>query len=726
MNSPTLTARDTREGVIIGTAAYMSPEQARGRPADRRADIWAFGVVLYEMLTGTRTFDGETVTDMLAAVVQREPDWSRLPSATPARIHRLLRRCLEKDPGRRLRDMGDARLEIADAIERTPDFGAAPALTPARTRSTRLGWWTAAVVAIALLTAGVRALLPASPARIVTTLDVTTASASDTGDFALSPDGREIVFAARAAGEIERLWLRSMDHTEARQLSDTDDATQPFWSPDMKAIGFFADGHLKKLDLATGAVQTLASAGVPRGGCWTLGDAIVYAPSSTMGLFKVPAGGGQPVAVTHLVPQQYSHRWPQCLADGRHILFSAFLGQSDTRGLFIASLDGGEAKRLLDAAEIGNIAPVYASGILLTVRQSVLFARRFDPEHPERIGKPQAIADSVGSDNAKFRPTLSPSDNGVLAYRTANVERRQLVWMDRAGRVLSTVGPPDDTGLAYPALAPDRRHAAVNRALDGTSNIWLVDLSRGTFSRLTYGTSNEISPVWSPKGDSLAFRSARLGNYDLFLKPLTGADAEETAIVVDNRSSKAPLDWSPVDDTLLYVSQSQETGADIWAVPMTGERKPYPVLHSQYDEMDAHFSPDGHWIIYNSNESGRFEVYVRGFRDAGPSQMVSTAGGRYPHWNPNGKELFYISFGGHMMSVPITMSADHKSLTPGTPVDLFPVRLATGSFITTASVISRAQYDVAADGRFLVNVAVEGYTPPPISIVLNWDALLKK
>jgi Tol biopolymer transport system component len=727
MNSPTLTGHATQLGVIIGTAAYMAPEQARGKAADRRADVWAFGVVLYEMLTGRPAFGGETITDVMASIVQREPDWTRLPSATPARIHRLLRRCLEKDPRRRIRDIADARLDLVDAIEGRPEIGGSPATAEARRRSRGLAWWAAAATVAALLLAALRWLVPpAPPARVVTRLDVASAPTSEPGSFALSPDGRQLVFAGNSSTGVQQLWLRSMDQTTARQLPGTDDAIQPFWAPEGRSIGFFAGGRLKRLDLGTGLTQILAVAPAARGGTWSRGDVIVYAPSTATGLMRVSAApGGQASPITQKLPGQYSQRWPQFLPDGRRFLFSTFLGQPESRGLYLASLDDGTPRRLLTADEAGSFAPLYAPpGFLLMVRQSVLLARRFDPDHPEANAEALPIAENLGADPATFRASVSASMSGVLAHRTGGIERRQLVWMDRSGRILGRVGAPDDNALSYPSLSPDGRHVAVSRVVDGNGDLWIIDVARGTQRRFSTDPSQDLAPLWSPDGSQIAFRSARQGSYDLFIKSTTGPD-DEQKIVVDG-NLKSWLDWSSDGRTILYVSLDPVTAADVWAYPIGGDRKPFPVLRTPFDEVDAHFSPDGRWIVYRSNESGPYEIYVRPFPGPGNNQLVSTKGGQQPRWSRDGKDVFYLSPGGEMMAAAVKVSSDGRSITSGPPVALFPVRIASGTYVTTAGAAGRGQYDIARDGRFLLNVGVDDYAQPPISVVLNWDALMKK
>jgi Tol biopolymer transport system component len=728
MNSPTLTARGTRFGVVVGTAAYMAPEQARGKPVDRRADIWAFGVVLFEMLAGRRPFQGETITDTIVAIVQREPDWLLLPAATTPRIRQLLRRCLEKEPRQRLHDIGDARIDIVDAIDEKPDMSVSAGPHVGTTPAARWPLYLGCGVAIALLAGVTGAWLPRRGApRIVTRLDIATPPTSEPGSFAVSPDGRQIAFSADAGGGVLQLWLRSLDQRAAKPLAGTEEGIEPFWAPNGHSIAFFAMGRLKRLDVDTGVVQTLAAAPAPRGGTWNADGMIVFAPNTTAGLYRIAADGSGARELTHLRPGQYSHRWPHFLADGRRLVFSTFLGQRDTRGLFLTSLEGVEPRRILSGDEIGDAAPLYAApGVLLTLRQGVLLARPFDPDRGVDAAEPVAVAESVGNDSAMFRAAVSASVNGVLVHRTTGMERRQLEWVDRAGHVLGHLGPTDDNGLAYPALSWDEQRVAVSRAADGNADIWFLDVKRGTFTRATSDPANDLAPLWSPDGKWLVFRSSRAGSFDLYLKSMTGTDAAETPLVADNRT-KTALDWTPDGRTLLFGALDPQNGADLWAIDVVGDRKPYPVLRTPFDEMDAHISPDGRWMAYRSNESGRFEIYVRPFVPEGRTQsvqLISTAGGAQPCWSRTGKELFYLSPDGQMMAVPMEVSADRQSIVSGTPAALFPTHVASGTYITTAGTAARAQYNVSYDGRFLINAAAQEYVPPPISIVLNWDALL--
>jgi Tol biopolymer transport system component len=718
--SPTITVSGTHEGVLLGTAAYMSPEQARGQAVDKRTDIWSFGCVLYEMLAGRAAFAGETVSDTIAAILGPEPDWRALPEETPVSVRRLLQRCLEKDLKRRLHDMGDAGIDIDEAVA-SPTVEAASTGSRARGRE-RVAW---ALVAIAVLAAGAlatRTMLyvgSSAPESVVTRLEVVTPSTPDSGAFALSPDGRQIVFIARA-DDRPKLWLRPLDQTAGYPLIGTDGASYPFWAPDGRAIGFFADGYLKRIDLPVGVVQVLANASSGRGGTWNQEGTIVFSPTSTGGLMRVSATGGTPVVVTQPASGQGAHRWPQFLPDGRRFLFTVGVGRPDLRGVFVGSLAGDVPKRVVADESAAVYAPPHW---LLVVRQGVLMALRFDATRALVNGDPTPVAQDVGDAPGLYHSSFSVSTNGVLAHRPGGGQRRQLVWMDRAGRVLGTVGESDYASLANPSLAPDDQRVAVNRVVQGDIDVWLMDTARGILSRFTFAPTIENLPLWSRDGRRVAFRSTHDGPYDLFEKPASGEGNER--VLLKSAETKAPLDWSPDGGTLLYATLDPKTGtADLWALPTVGERKPYPVVRTSFDEANGQFSPDGKWLAYESNESGRFEIYVRPFPGPG-SKLVSTAGGSQPSWRRDGKELFYVATDAHMMAIPIGVGSDGQ-LQADAPVALFAVRLASGANVFGPGGAARSQYAVASDGRFLMNVALDETSPPPIALVLNWYAGLKK
>jgi hypothetical protein len=451
--SPTITtpAMMTGVGMILGTAAYMSPEQARGKAVDRRSDIWAFGCVLYEMLTGTRAFEGEDVSETLAAVIKGEPDWNRLPANTRGALRRLLRRCLQKDAKERLHDISDARLEISEAQATTdPEVGIFATPVSVR-RPDRVAWTLLAVATLTLVALAVPATLYVRrtvPAPVITRLDVVTPSTTDAFSFALSPDGRQLVF--NANGEKgPQLWLRPLDQTTAQQLAGTEGASFPFWAPDGSAVGFFADGKLKRINLTGGGVQVLADAPVPRGGTWNRDGVIVFAPSTYSALLRVAASGGAVAPVTRLASGQGSHRWPQFLPDGRRFLFSMAIGLPQTHGAYIGSLDGGDPTRVMSA----ETAAVYATpGYLLVVSQGVLVAYRFDAVRGTVAGEPIPVAQGVGIDDGAFHSAFSVSESaqGVLAHRAGGGFIRQLVWVDRAGKMLGVFGSPDLNTLTDP------------------------------------------------------------------------------------------------------------------------------------------------------------------------------------------------------------------------------------------------------------------------------------
>lgn len=720
--SPTMMspARLSGVGVILGTAAYMSPEQAKGRAVDKRCDVWAFGAVLFEMLTGTRAFAGEGISETLARVIERDPDWNRLPAQVSPALRTYLERCLQKDPRERIRDIGDVRLALAGAFETTVPH--TPASVPSAARRGRRAWIAVAVAAVVILALASPATLyfrRAAPVSDLTRLELATPPTSDPVSMALSPDGRQIASVASGEGG-PRLWVRRFDQAAATALPGTEGAAYPFWAPDGRAIGFFADGKLKRIDLSGGAPQALADAPSGRGGAWSADGVIVFTPNSSNGLLSIRDTGGPTVEVTKLQRGENSHRWPQFLPDGQHFLFLVALGRLETRGTYVGSLEGGTATRVVQDDTAAVFAP---PDLLLVVRQGVLMALRFDPVRAAVSGDPVPVAQSVGADTTVERGAFTVSATGVLAHRPGGSQRRQLVWMDRAGHPLGTVGSSDGSAPANPALAPDGQRAALQRSVQGNTDIWLMD-ARGVLSRFTFDPSVEGNPVWSPDGRRLAFRSGRNGAYDLFEKAASGAADERPLLVTPG--NKSPQDWSPDGRTLLYTVASAKTGSDLWALPLDGDKKPFPILQSAFNEMDAQFSPDGHWIAYESNQSGPTEIFVRAFPDRGGQWQVSTAGGTQPGWRADGKELFYVSGDGHMMAARMATAADGQALTPGAPVALFAVRLPTGTTVAGAPYVRRPQYAVSRDGRFLVNSAPDADATPPIAIVLNWDVPFRK
>jgi len=448
--SPTITTPAmTQMGMILGTAAYMSPEQAKGRLADKRSDIWAFGSVLYEMLTGKRAFPGDDVSDTLAAVLRVEPDWTRLPANTHGAVRRLLRRCLQKDATQRLHDINDARIEIQEAQATTDPETMTVVIPVSARRRERVAWALLAVATLALVALAVSATLylhRAVPEPVVTRLDVVTPPAADSFSFALSPNGRQLVFVANGE-KGSQLWVRPLDQSAAQPLADTVGASFPFWAPNSRAVGFFADGKLKRINLTGGAVQVLADAPVPRGGTWNAEDVIVFAPTINSALMRVAAGGGPVEPVTQLTVGQGSHRWPQFLPDGRQFLFSMATGLPETHGAYVSSLDGEKTVRVMPA----ETAAMYASpGYLLLVSQGVLIAYPFNTANGTVTKAPIPVTQPVGADDGALHSAFSVSEQGVLAYRVGTGSRRQLVWVNRMGELFGRIGSIDEDSPANP------------------------------------------------------------------------------------------------------------------------------------------------------------------------------------------------------------------------------------------------------------------------------------
>ena len=708
--SPTMTQDGTRDGMILGTAAYMSPEQARGKPVDKRTDIWAFGCVLYEMLTGCGPFRGSTISDTIAAILEREPDWRALPAGTAPSIHRLLQRCLEKDSKRRLHDIADGRIELEDSASQA-------AVAPRPQRRAHAAWLVAVVAVLAAVAASVVALRRVVPNLPVLRFEVSATLTSDLYSFALSPDGRQLLFSADT-GSVSRLWLRPLDQTTAEPLEGTEGASYPFWSPDSRAFGFFADGKLKRFDFAGGLPQALADAPSGRGGTWSSDGTILFAPASTGALFRIAASGGEATSITKPDQGQPSHRFPHFLPGGRRFLFFVGAGPSKTEGVYLGSLDGVEAKRLVTAETAAAYAP---PGYLLVARQGVLLARQMDLTSGE-VGEAIPVAEPIAWDLFGRSGGFSVSTTGVLAHRAPS-ERRQLVWVDRTGRQLTTLGPPEGGNLLDPALAPDGQQVAVSRTIRGNFDVWIHEMNRPVARRFTIDPAIDAAAVWSPDGSRLAFVSTRNGPLDLYEKPVKSMAGPEVLLLA-SAHNKISMDWSPDGRFLLYQATDPNTGWDLWALPLTGERKPFPVVQTASTERCGQFSPDGQWVAYDSNETGRFEVSVQSFPRPDEKLQISTGGGVWPRWRRDGRELFYVAPDGTLMAVPMRVSAGRPPLQAGEPVRLFRTSIV-GSGAPRDSL--KQQYVVAADGqRFLVNIAADEGAVSPITIVQNWMAALKR
>jgi serine/threonine protein kinase len=705
--SPTLTEAMTQPGVILGTAAYMSPEQAKGKSVDKRADIWAFGCILYECLTGKRAFEGETVTETLAAILRGEPNWKLLPDSTPQNIRFVLRRCLEKERNRRFRDAADVLIEIEEARD------IAGTGMPVKKQRSWLSWSLPLICLVAALTLGILYFRQISAVVPMTSLSVVTPSMAHSPSLAISPDGSRLVFTASSEGQL-RLWVRPLDLTTAQPFIGTEGALFPFWSPDSRSIGFFADGKLKRIDIESGKIQELAEMTYRGyGGTWNRDGVIVYAPSYESPLYRIPARGGDPVAITTLDrPRQSGHTFPQFLPDDHHLLFSSFGEDPD---ICITSLDSAEIMRL----KIGNSPASYAPpGYLLFTKQDTLFAQRFDTKHGNLTGDQIPIADSVAIEPSSFGGQFSASETGMLAYRTGSgTSQRRLVWFDRKGTEIGIVGAVDENDLSNPKLSPDGKYVAVDRSIQGNRDIWLTDIARGVQSKFTSDNAYDTWPIWSPDGSRIIFTSNRTGIYELYQKDSSGIGEEE--LLHSSSLHVYPYDFSPDGRFLLYAQIDPKTDRDIWILQLK-EKDTHPFVNKEYHERNGYFSPDGQWVAYQSNESGQHEVYIQSFPTSDEKFQISNGGGTQPQWGHDGKELFYITPDGEMMAVPINLIG--QKLSPGVPIPLFKTKTPGEGYLDTMGV----EYAVSRDDqRFLINTTVDNHIPSSITVVTNWTRLLE-
>jgi Tol biopolymer transport system component len=730
LHAPSITIEGTREGQILGTAAYMSPEQARGQAVDRRTDIWAFGCVLWEMLVGRPPFARDTFTDTLAAIVEQQPDWSQLPGTTPAPIRHLLAHCLEKNRQRRLRDIGDSRIEAA-ASDATAVTFPRP-MHQARWRLIAAASTTALVVALVAGGAVLRRIptdTRAFRSAIVPPEGVTLAnSVTPNARFAVSPDGRRLAFIATEAGGVRRLYVQSLDELTAQPLAGTEDAALPFWSPDSRSIGFIAEGKLKRIDATGGPPLVLADpVGGTAGASWGRDDVILFANYDAGNpIQRVSASGGAVSPETRLdaARGETRHWFPFFLPNGRHFLYVAVGSPSASpvtpNGIYVAAIDSNERKLLAP----GGSTVRYAEGFLFFLREQTLMAQRFDVERLELSGDAVPVAEGVTMGGASGAAgAFSISDSGVLAYQTGPAEAAgfagvvtQFAWFDRSGREIGVVG--DEARYGDIELAPDGRRVAVSvfdrvrRARD----VFVVDAASGLRTRLTFDPADEYSAIWSPDGSRLLFNSRRKGHLDLYEKVSTGAGAE-TELLTDDRD-KYPTDWSRDGQFVLFAVYTLTGRYELWALPLSGDRKPFLLLKmagssSITDQAPAQFSPDGRWIAYVSIESGRNEVYVTPFPGLGGKWQISSAGGNFPRWSNDGNEIFYLTPDNRLMAAAVNGAGAAFQVSGVRP--LFDVR-AGGP---------RSAYDVTPDGkRFLVNTTKEDAMPAPITLVVNWQAVL--
>ena len=727
MRSPTLTAAafargygepGTQMGMIIGTAAYMAPEQAKGKAVNKRADIWAFGVVLYEMLTGKRAFEGDDVSEVMASVLKSEPDWRAVPDDTPPPIRRLLRRCLEKEPRKRLSAIGDARLELDD----NEPAAAAPLATPVTKRPSMVARFWPAVAGVVLTAAVAAVAWPSSrvaPDEKVTRTSVLAPLGTDlypdSAVVAISPDGTMIAFiVGSVVGSYNtQLWVRSLDTTSSRRIEAGDGAILPFWSPDSRQIGFFTSSKLKTVAASGGRAQDLCDAPEGRGGTWSRENVIVFAPDAGGSLYRITASGGAPQPVTTLdgARKEYGHRFPSFLPDGKHFVYASLPGKAGKFDIFVGSLD--DASR----TQVGSMesTPVYADpGWLLYVRQGVLAAQRFDARTRQAAGEPVLLPDeptSVVDPATSFTAgrAISVSSTGALAYFSAPSINTIAEWYDTGGRRTGTLNLPAGHYEAA-RISPDGTRAVLVRSTSPSeSALWLADLARGNASPLTAGRGRNDAPVWSADGTRVVFVADRDGPQDLFVKTVDGASPEQPLYRSDVLF-KMPRAWSPDGKSIVMTQFDVNSGQNVWLLPATGKPDLKRLVESPSNEDSGPLSPDGRWLTYLAEDTGRVELYVQSFPEPGRRVQVSQHGASLAWWTPDGRRLLYLANDQRTLwRVDVDAGATLRTGTPS-QIATFP-----------AGIVSM---DAMPDRQRFLAIAPERTGPGSLTIVQNWLASL--
>jgi Tol biopolymer transport system component len=696
--SPTLTMRATMAGTILGTAAYMAPEQARGANVDKRADIWAFGVVVYELVTGKPLFQGPSISDTLAAVLKEAPDFQPVPE----RLRKLLRLCLEKDPRRRLRDIGDARTLLeSDAAPATSEAGRVAIFWPVLA--------VAGILATAAL--GVRHLTeserPAPQVRF--SIPLPDNKTSFNGHVAVSPDGKHVAFAAASEDGRSLIWIHDLDRLDSRPLSGTDDGGYFFWSPDSRSLAFWAAGKMQRVDVAGGAVLNICETLVALNGAWSSDGTIIFG-TTERGLFRVPASGGTPVPISHPDPQsELNHSHPIFLRDGKHLLYHAESFRYGEGGIRVAAFrPDGElepGKNVVQSQTAARYVPgPNRTGQLLFIRGETLFAQAFDESRLEVTGEARPLADRAGSFLA--RPFFGVSQTGVLAYWAGTGVSRSLVWFDRNG---NRIGRAIEGSLSELAISPAGDRVAVGQRRPGAMNleIGVVDLKTGSTIQVAADPTGVGAPVWSPDGKRLAFSTA--GFHELHLKLSSGAGEEEKPVGLP-QGVKIPSDWSRDGKYILFEGGSAAPNSDLWVLPLGGDTKPYLYLSHA---SSGRFSPDGHYVAYTSAETGRSEVYVQEFPPKGGKWGISTSGGAEPIWSADGREIFFSEGDQNLMSAKVSTAPSFQVSTPQRLFVANMLRAVRPGFY---------KYSVTRDGqRFLVN-SVQPSPNGQLNVILNWNS----
>jgi Tol biopolymer transport system component len=714
----------TQEGTILGTFQYMAPEQLEGKDADARTDIFALGAVLYEMATGRKAFSGASQASLITAIMSADPpSISAAQPMTPPALDRVVKTCLAKDPEDRWQSAADVARELK-WIGESSFSGMTDGVAPAPKRSGRLPWILAAGLALVSLISVPLALAhlrretgPATELRFsILPPEGTVLS----GGIALSPDGRRIAFLA-AEGGVSALWVRSFESGATVRIPGTEDARFPFWSPDGRQVGFFTRDKLKRTDLS-GGPQTLCEVGAAtmRGGSWSKDGVILFAPGSARGLQRVPASGGTPVDATRIAdsPHAIGHRWPQFLPDGRHFLYVVIATNQSDSAVLLGSLDGSKPIRVGPVETVNEV--LYSPlGYLISVRNGGLSAQDFDPATGRLSGEPVRIAPNVspGGDRNLGYAAFSISEGNTLVLGPSGWETLELTWFDRTGKELGRLG----SHQAYrdASLSPDgRRVAGFLREPDESGDLWLIDVNRDVASRFTFRhEATVLNPIWSPDGNRIVYGAQSANSImRLFLRAADGNGSDEPLVVTGVLS--APTDWSADGRFIAFEKRSEKTGKrDLWLLPITGDRKPVPYLETPFDKFQGQFSPDGRWMAYVSDESGRWEIYLQPIPATGGKWLVSNTGGTQPRWRRDGKELFYLSSELKITSVEVNLG---KTPELSAPRALFPARIVQNG-------IGTDEFVVSPDGqRFLATAATTSTAAQPLTVVLNWQEEAKK
>ncbi|HEV7922249.1 MAG TPA: protein kinase, partial [Thermoanaerobaculia bacterium] len=699
----------TAAGTVLGTVPYMAPEQLEGKPLDARTDIFAFGAILYEMATGVRAFQAESNASLIAFIMSQHPEPpSRVRGLLPPRLDRIVQTCLAKDPDERFQSTHDVKL----ALQWLRDPEEARAMTRERPK-----WPVAATAAVAALLAFLTAALIFRPRSARETVRFAVAppagsefpSLGEGGGFALSPDGRRLVFAATTPDGRSFLWLRDFAAGEAQQLKSTEGAEYPFWSPQGDAIAFFAAGKLKRMSLPDGPPQTICDATSGRGGAWSRDGVILFAPNSKGGLFRIAAAGGTPQPVTVPDAQTYSHRWPVFLPDQNHFLMFAQALDASKSGIWSASLDAPRALKAV-IATTGSVA--LAGDDLLYIRDGVLVRQRFDAKDQQLSGETSTVADGMVFYLDRGWAPLAAAGPEVIAFRRHATVPMRLGWYDRLGRRTAIIGTPGE--MEGVALSPDGSRIAFGHfdPDEGLNHIWIAAATEGVPRRFSFTRGNQYSPVWAPDGARLFFSDDHTGIERLTQKPASGAGEEETIPGSQPHVSQYALSSAPDGRQLLYRSDEPATGLDMRALPLAGGVQERVVIAGPNDEAQGQFSPDGRFIAYASDESGRPEIYVQPFPPTGAKWQVSGSGGEQPRWRRDGRELFFVGPDKKLMAAGVTLGAGAFDASP--PKPLFDTTLSVGYLGISQS------YDVDRDGQRFVIASTDPAVPPaPIEVIIR-------